>query len=201
MSPVTIASVVEGEGEVAALPVLLRRIAQQHGLWDLEVPRPHRMARSKIVRPGGIEAAVDAVAHRVRGPGGVLVLLDADDDLPCVLGPELVDRARRTRSDLHVGVVAARSEFESWFLAAAASLAGCRDLADPLVAPEHPESIRGAKEWLSQRMGGHSYKPTVDQAALAQRFDLELARAGSPSFDKLWRDVTRLLGRTEPPDG
>jgi hypothetical protein len=194
MGQVTIASVVEGDGEVSALPVLLRRIAERHGIWDCGLPRPYRMTRSRLVRPGGIEAAVGAVARHVRGRGGVLVLLDADDDLPCVLGPELLGRARSARSDLQIGVVLARSEFESWFLASAASLAGCRDLADPLVPPDDPERLRDAKGWLSHRMTAHPYKPTVDQAALTQQFDLDRARTGSSSFDKLWRDVSRLLG-------
>src|SRR5829696_10503129 len=58
--------------------------------------------------------------------GGVLVLLDSDDDLPCVPGPKLLARTRQARSDEPLGVVVARSEFESWFLAAAPSLAGSR---------------------------------------------------------------------------
>lgn len=146
-----------------------------------------------MTRLGGVEDAVTAAALHVDGPGGVLVLLDADDDLPCQLGPSLLDRARRVRS-VEIGVVVARSEFESWFLAAAPSLAGYRDLADPLDAPSAPEDLRGAKEWLSGRMAGHPYEPTVDQAKLASQFDLDMARTASPSFDKLWRDVSRLLG-------
>ena len=36
-------------------------------------------------------------------------------------------------------------------------------------------------------------KETVDQAPLASIFDLKAARENSPSFDKSYRDVTRLL--------
>ena len=193
MSRITIVTVVEGQGEVAALPIVLRRIAADFGHWDLDVPTPYRRTRSSLVRPGAIEDAVSAVAHRVGPRGGVLVLLDADDDLPCQLGPELLGRARRARSDRRLSVVLAKSEFESWFLASASSLGGCRDLPDPLAGPPDPEGIRDAKKWLSDRMVGHPYKPTVDQAALAATFDLAAARLGSPSFDKLWRDAARLL--------
>ncbi|MFL6130474.1 MAG: hypothetical protein ACJ73E_15610 [Mycobacteriales bacterium] len=42
-------------------------------------------------------------------------------------------------------------------------------------------------------MTGHPYKPTVDQAALAARFNLAAARARSASFHKLWRDAARLM--------
>jgi hypothetical protein len=40
---------------------------------------------------------------------------------------------------------------------------------------------------------GRSYKPATDQAALSAVFDMQIARKNSPSFDKLWRDVERLL--------
>lgn len=33
----------------------------------------------------------------------------------------------------------------------------------------------------------------TDQPALAALFDLDQARRGAPSFDKLWRDLARLL--------
>lgn len=37
------------------------------------------------------------------------------------------------------------------------------------------------------------YRETVDQAAFASQMDLQLARRRSPSFDKFYREVTRLL--------
>jgi len=62
-----------------------------------------------------------------------------------------------------------------------------------IASPEHPESIRGAKEWLSKRMQpGKAYSPTADQAALAASLDLQAARR-APSFDKFYREVVRLF--------
>ncbi|SDI30498.1 protein of unknown function [Sinosporangium album] len=192
--PVVIASIVEGEGEVTALPVLLRRIATELSVWNLALPRPHRVTRSKLLAPGGVENAVLQVSYQVGNVGGVLILIDSDDDCPAELGPTLLERGRSVRADREISVVLAHREFEAWFLAAAASLGGCRGLADPLERPSDPEAIRGAKEWLSARKtDGTSYKPTVDQAGLAAAFDLPAARKSAPSFDKSWRDVERLL--------
>ncbi len=102
-------------------------------------------------------------------------------------------RAREARSDLAIGVVLAKREFEAWFLAAADSLRGKRGLATNLTAPDDPEAIRGAKEWLTARMApGRRYVETLDQSALAATFDLELARR-APSFDKLYRQVAALI--------
>ena len=58
--------------------------------------------------------------------------------------------------------------------------------------PDNPESVRGAKEWLTQRMG-RPYRPTLDQEPFARVLDIELARA-APSFDKFYRELSRLLG-------
>jgi len=93
---------------------------------------------------------------------------------------------------LPAGIVIANREFEAWSLAAAESLAGRRGLRPDLQAPADPESIRDAKGWLSQRMSAR-YSGTIDQPALAATMDLALARERSPSFDKLVRDLERLL--------
>ncbi|MEV6983947.1 DUF4276 family protein [Sphaerisporangium sp. NPDC051017] len=192
--PITIASVVEGEGEVSALPLLLRRIAGELSIWNVRTPAPRRIPRSKLIAPGGVEGADLQASYQVTGAGGVLVLIDSDDDCPASLGPDLLERALRTRGDKEISVVVAHREFEAWFLAAAASLSGRRGLADPLDPPSDPESIRGAKEWLSARKtNGTPYKPTVDQAGLAEAFDMTQARKTAPSFDKFWRDIERLL--------
>ena len=191
---VTIACVTEGHGEVRALPKLLHHIAQEHKIWNPDVPEPFRRNRGTLIVPGGIEQAVQAQARRVASDGGVLVLIDADDDCPAELGPHLLGRARQARSDIPVSVVLANREFEAWFLAAAPSLAG-HCVLEEVAVPDDPEQIRGAKEWLSrQRTDGGRYSPTVDQAVLASHFDMKMARAGSPSFDKFCREIEVLLG-------
>jgi hypothetical protein len=105
------------------------------------------------------------------------------------MGPELLARVRAARGDLPAAVVLAKREFESWFLAAAESLRGCRGLPYDLQAPISPEEIAGAKEWLDSRS---TYVPTIDQAALTSSFDFALAREAA-SFEKCYRDLAGLL--------
>ena len=64
-----------------------------------------------------------------------------------------------------------------------------------LNCPPTPEGIRDAKGWLGNRMA-RGYSPTADQPVLTDLFDLALARR-APSFDKLVRELTRLLTPTE----
>lgn len=181
---------VEGHGEVAAAPLLVRRIAAQLSLPCI-VRSVHREPRTALLKDGGLERAVTLLTHKVGVDGAVLVLLDADDDLPCKLAPLLLSRAQRARPDRRIGMVLAEREYEAWFLAAAASLRGQRGLPDDLAPPPSFTVLRDAKGWLNRRMP-RGYSPTVDQPALTAVFDLGQAR-GAASFDKLIRELTRLL--------
>jgi hypothetical protein len=193
-SPVTIASVVEGHGEVTAVPKLLHRIAADLGVPLLTPKPPLRIPRSRLVAPQGIENAVRAKATEVTAAGGILVLIDADDDCPAEYGPDLLARAQRARPDKRIAVVLANKEFEAWFLAAAQSLAGKHGFPDPLPAPVDPEAHRDCKGLLTRaRARNFPYKETIDQAPLASSFDITMARSNSPSFDKFCRDVAWLL--------
>ena len=131
-------------------------------------------------------------------PGLISVLLDADKDCPADLGRKLLDRI--SRSDVATSVVVAKREYEAWFLAGANSLIGCRIVSDTAVAPPDPESIGDAKGYLERHVlvPGAVYKETVDQPALTEALDLEMARA-APSFDKLCRDLHRLLPAAPSP--
>jgi Domain of unknown function (DUF4276) len=195
MGVVTIATVVEGEGEVGALPKVLQRIAAELGVWGLRTPKPHRVPRSNLIQTGGIERAVLQESIRVKAAGGVLVLIDADKDCPARCGPELLARARTARPDLPIAVILAVPEFEAWYRAAADSLAGQAGFSETMTRPADPEGPpRDAKGWLSaHRPKSNPYSPIPDQEKLASLFDLAMARAHAPSFDKFYREVESLL--------
>ncbi len=185
-------AVVEGHGEVRAVPVLLRRmLAEIRPGSAVRIPTPVRYPRSRLLRTGELERAVVLAAEQAGEGAAVLVLIDADDDCPAELAPSLLRRVRGRLADRPSTVVLAKREFEAWFLAAARSLRGYRGLPQDLEPPTDPEGVRGAKEWLAHRMG--RYRPTLDQPALAAIMDLEEARR-APSFDKLWRDLERIFG-------
>lgn len=115
-----------------------------------------------------------------------------DRDCPRDLAAQVQERATAARSDRHIRVVLAKTEYEAWFLAAADSIAGRRGIREDATAPENPEAIRDAKGWLGDRMRPRRYRETLDQPALTAVFDMQAARR-APSFDKMVRDVTALL--------
>lgn len=190
---VHIGCVVEGHGEVEALPVLIRKIGQEFNVAAV-VPRPIRISRSKLVKADELKRAVQLAVNNLGGPGGVIVLIDADDDCPRDLAPQMLARAQEVRPDVPMAVVLAKREYEGWFLASASALAGRRGLTNPLAGPADPETIRDAKGWLTDHMeGGRVYSETLDQAALTEAMDTNLARQAN-SFDKCYRDLRRLMG-------
>lgn len=191
-----IGAIVEGHGEEQAVPILLRRFAGER--LDpprmLEQPVMLRVSKDKLKKRGEMERSIELVARRLGGRGAILVLMDADDDPVCVLGPELLQRARAARPDLPIAVVLANREFEAWFLAALTSLAGCRGLPpkpEPIADPERKRDAKGQLGDLLRRR----YSETLDQAAFTARFDFDEARK-TPSFDKCYREIMRLLGET-----
>lgn len=196
MTPIKAGVVVEGHGEVKAVPVLFRRIGSDiDPSVNLQVLQPIRRPRGTLVnKPGELERAVELAALKARPNGGVFVVLDSDDDCPKELAASLLARAAPAGMGLPVSVILPHREFECWFLAAAESIRGKRGLPPDLTPPPDPEEIRGAKEWLGARMRGHLYSETIDQPALAATFDLNQARVAK-SFDKCYREVRQLIER------
>ena len=189
-----IGCIVEGQGDVEAVPILIRRIAAEcYPEMAIRIPRPIRVNRTQVVLPDQLEQEVKLATQKIGGKGAIFIILDSDDDCPAQLGPALLYRASQVCDNLPIAVVLAKREFEAWFLAAAESLRGKRGLKSDIASPNNPEAIRGAKEWLHDRMqSSNTYRSKRDQPALAALFDLEQARQAD-SFDKCYRDIVWLL--------
>lgn len=142
-----VASIVEGDGEVAALPVLLRRL----NAWltpELmpEIPKPIRVRRDRFLnREEELGRHLLLAAAKSGKDGWILILLDADYDCPAELGSQVLERARRVVPHRPVSVVLANREYEDWFLAAASSLNGKRGFADDDSDILDPEALTKRK--------------------------------------------------------
>lgn len=196
MTQVKLAAIVEGHGEADAVPRLIRRIA---GELDpaivVNVDPVLRVPASSLRKQGELERQVERAARKMQSRGGIFILIDCDWDggCPATEGPALIQRARNARSDMPISVVLAKKEYEAWFIAAAESLRGKRGLPQDLTSDPLPEDIRGAKEWLSDKMPrGLRYSETTDQPALTEVFDMNMAKRAD-SFDKCYREIIRLL--------
>ncbi len=124
----TVASIVEGDGEVAALPVLLRRLADWRGPVDyVNVLTPIRVYKDRFLnRPEEFSRHLKLAAAKCGDAGWILILFDADDDCPAEKGATVLAQAQAIVPHRRIAVVLANREYEAWFIAAAESLNGCR---------------------------------------------------------------------------
>ncbi len=111
MTLVRLAVIVEGHGEVKAVPRLIGRIAAEVAPGITVILHPvFRIPASRLLMEGELERQVERIAREMGGRGGILILIDCDRDGGCPAreGPALVHRARGARSDMEVSVVLAR---------------------------------------------------------------------------------------------
>jgi len=196
--------VIEGHGELEAVPVLCNRVMRsllQVDDWFVD-EEPVRQPRSKLVdqsapsprrgvHPLGMNRALALAAARTPTPAGILVLRDADDDCPAAWGPAVPLTVERGGASVGVHAVMASREFESWLLWGFP--AGDRDR---VKASDPERSPRDAKKALQRLVAG--YTPTTHQLAETRRMNLAAAWAASDSFDKLVRSVAALIGKRPP---
>lgn len=187
---INIVSIVEGDGEVQALPVLLRRLNE----WKnpevfCNILRPIRVRRDQFLNRDEIfSKQLQIAAALAEESGWILILLDADDDCPRDLGSEILKRAAGIVPHRGISVVLANKEFEAWFIASASSLEGRRGFSlGPKEVPD-PESIRGGKEWISACIPEGKYHEVTDQPAFAAMIDLNVVYEKSRSFRKLCKE-------------
>jgi hypothetical protein len=194
---ITVVPIVEGDGEVSAVPVLLRRLRDAlTSDQAIIVAPPLRVHRDRFLnRDAEFRRMVLLAAGKAGSRGWVLILLDADDDCPAEAAAQIRARAATIAPHRLISVVLANREFEAWFLASASTLNGRRGLSvlEEEIPPE-PDTVRGAKEWISRRIKDGRYRETTDQPAFSALIDIDLAHARSRSFRKLCDDWTRCTG-------
>lgn len=196
--------IVEGHGEVAAVPVLLRRLLEEANLAaDLDVGYPIRRNRSDFFDEALVKKAV-ALARKQEGCAAILLLFDGDgkDDCPLAQCPEILAWAEEAAAPIPCAVVMAYREYEAWFLASVESLRGRRGIRDDATSHPNPEQPAGAKGQLEQRMeADESYQETADQPALTAAFDMGATYRACRSFRhlvKAFGEMAAALGADLP---
>ena len=193
----SIIAIVEGPGEKAAVPGLVRRI-----LWEWLYR--HDISNLKAIPANGkpnllkkFEKFLEyAISEKC---AAILVVLDADSDCPQEKASVLVEKATALNLNVPVAIVYARSEYETWFICSLSQDKGkgIRErlrIPESVTAPSNVEDIRDAKGWLNRNMPSHvAYKETSDQEHLTHHIDLELVHSESRSFRRLCHAVEELV--------
>ena len=195
MEPRTIALIVEGHGEAAAIrPLITNIIASCDGIVYPKIMPPYRKPWGSLVnRSGDLERCADLVLREGGSGSRLLVLLDADGYCPASLGPILLERLVLRFPGRLVSVNVADWEYESWFIASAESIAEHVGVTVGTEVPDNIEEIQNPKAWLERNILNKRYKETSDQASFSSVIDVPLARQRSQSFNRFCLELERLL--------
>ena len=193
--------IVEGKGDVEAVPLLLRRFASEYaGSAHIEIDSALRMKRSQINKQDSIQRMVQLAMRR--RADAVMILFDSDDDCPATLASEVTNWAGEVAIGAPCVTVMAHREFEAWFLASIESLRDIRGIRADAKSHPYPEVPRDAKRALKDRMiYGRGYSETTDQAAFAARFSMFDAYSKCRSFRKFVKAFGDLMDATGEPLG
>ena len=186
--------VIEGHAEVESIRHLIYAVlANNQSEIYPRIARPVRAPRDRLIKE--LERYAEIAIREGGSASKLVVLLDADDDCPAELGPQLLRRLIRRFPNHAASVSLANREYEAWFIASLETMVAPIGLDPSSSLPSGgAESIRGTKEWLSARMhSGQNYDSRADQPRLVSYLDVPLARSRSQSFDRFCREVDRLL--------
>jgi hypothetical protein len=215
MTPKRLVLLVEGQGDVEAAPILLKRLLNEYGAFDAVFLDQHafRVGEYSSVCKNEFAQWRRWLLAAARRPnlGGCLLLLDGDSRVKdhgqpfCAMhaARRLAEEARKVGAGtlFSVAIVFACMEFESWLIAGAESLAGKQfpdgrqELPDSIEQlPPKPElAPRDAKGWF-QNLLKTGYKPTRDQAELTKLVDIDLVRQQDMrSFRRLESAIKELV--------
>lgn len=162
-----VAPIVEGYGDVDAVPALLRRL-----LPTAAIKRPVRFPKSMLQEERHLTRAAGIADSNIRSRGAVILVLDADKDCAKTLGPQLLSGLSRALPGRICRVAVAVREFESWI----------RGGLPGFTMPD-ADAAGKPKDWLREQFG--RYAETADQARLISEADLELLATRSRSFRHL----------------
>lgn len=185
--------IVEGDGEVQAVPVLLRRLIPELGGY-IEIGQSIKRHRSDLVIEQKFKYTIQEIVLPKPELEALLILFDADEDCARNHVPQMLAWVREVASHVPCAIVMARREYEAWFLASIESLRGVRGIslnAGYRTDPEQKSDAKGTVRRFTPR--NDPYTPTADQPALSAVFDFSQAYRRASSFRKLVKELCRVL--------
>ena len=200
--PCTITPIVEGDGEIAAVPELIRRVLhEQLSEYMVTVRSPMRLRRNQVDEK---LSAYLRMAQRDESCKAIIVIMDSDTKCAKDEALHISEIARQHNLSVPVAIVCPSVEYEVWLIASIETIQdkpiGKRRIVITISTNhdkeevETPEAIGSPKGWLKRHMSKTmTYNPTQDQAALTARIDFELASRRSRSFRRLCHAVEQIV--------
>lgn len=182
--------VVEGPGDMQAVPLLLRRLLhERHQIYDVEVLPPYRYGNL----PKMLKNFVRNVLAAAKENAPILWTADCDDGCPIAWVNQFEEQLP-AGLQIPIRFALFLREYESMFLAEHNCLISKLALELDTPALPNPETHRDAKGEISRMMpAGAAYKEMVHQPRLTAAMDLDTAIANSRSLRHLDRALLALV--------
>lgn len=190
----SIALIVEGPGDAKAFATLVAKTGRLFDT-DIYVKSPIIAGDFQRLSVNGIIERYVSLASEYSDVDAVLVAIDLDD--LCVLEVES-DFRNRIASAAHTKGKMGRlcfcvREYEAWLIHSIEELVPGNSINRTSLDnyKSDPESIRGAKEALTEILG-KKYKPTVHQNDYTKKMNLRELYKKSRSYRKFCKEITQL---------
>ena len=188
--------IIEGQGEIDAVPTLLYKIWHDLQQWPWQVGKPFRA--NSLGRLKKYLASLLRKASNRKDCRALLILLDLDDGCAVETAKQLAEEIRKLNLAQPVAIVFAVREYEAWFLASLPTIVGHHSLPSDLIYEGDVEGKRDVKGWFAKRMlPSKRYNPTTHQKLFTSLIDVELAYEHSRSFRRLYHAIEQLLEAAE----
>ena len=193
-----IVPIVEGPGEVEAVPKLLSKIFLHLGHYDLVSSRAKKASGSSIIKDSAELERLLSAAEEEDNVLGILILIDADDECPFTLAAQIAGMIKAISTKYFVEVVVANREYEVWFLASLSTVRGEFGIAPACEFSGNIEEKSDVKGWLTKQMPkGKPYKETTHQVLMTQKINVATAHQNSRSFRRLVHAVELLVAAAD----
>ncbi|WP_347279089.1 DUF4276 family protein [Plasticicumulans sp.] len=191
--------VVEGDGDVLAIPLLTRKILHDNKIYDVRIESPAHKRHDIAHLKGRSWCNFDRYLQTAYGWGcPVMWTIDCDDGCALTVAREFSERAVTIGIRQPLAFAFWVREFESLFLAdskAAKSVLGCEFKNLPI----EPEQKRGVKEFISSCLpAGRRYSETIEQEKIVSKLDLSVLRNTSRSFRHFEKALLWLVAQKGP---
>jgi len=204
-----ISLIVEGQTEVDCIERLLHRVWNETLTFTfrLQVLPASRAARASLTHVDATALELKVEEARLKldrylgldstARGCIILLLDAEDECPAILGPRLTTAlAGMVPAAVLTCCALAKSMFENWIVAGAKTLGGVNGLPDVIPSRKDFENFNGAT-WLEKSLRGvnnsRKYKKTEDAKVFVNKMDLAECCCNSPSFNRLVRKLRSFI--------
>jgi Domain of unknown function (DUF4276) len=188
-NPVEIICIVEGDGEVIAIPRLLVRACQCFGLPLPKISRPIRVRRDQFInKDDSLRRHVALAKAKAGSTGHVFIILDADDDCPVDLVKNLFAKIASCASTERLHIILIEKELEVWFIEDIEQLKVKFNFDQEAIKPAKPTNIRDAKGWIKNHFK-QSYSEVTDPLKFVQQLDINLVHQNNRSMQKLIKSL------------